>query len=816
MDPYHCGTELRELNEADCKANTASTNLSNSRKGGNGLFNKLFNRQSSKPLVQEIENTDDVHNVDRDSDGGGDFIVTPCPYIRPLENKLSPRIEVSNRMPRTPTSYSTITSTFESGQVRRDAIWRQSPISLNEAVKHVDDEVASQKLMQLRDLSYGESVAAAAAYDLSYLRAWNYYIKCYSEGRFNVISPPDPPPRDPKFSFLPAVYPVNEAERLKAFEHCKPEWNDWTSTRAKDLVLEALLQFDAPWAAISFFDRKSELIMAELGYNRQYICRQESIAAHVLFSTDVMVILDTKQDWRFSGNPMVAGRREVRFFAGAPLLAETGEVIGVFAIFGPDVRNKFTSVQRHALFEFGMMAARDLTTAATETIDDRQRETPILQREDLINGTTAIGKSPRITSHKHAQSVNPGLSLSSLTYNKQRTAALARQSLDAVSDLSEPTPPDSDDSDSDFNCPEQRSNKTVRNLLLHTGNVDQFGEAFFTPKSLAFVPVSPRPFSSSDLTSVEDMPRCCTPETPSNIPVDLTLLRDTELADQGASADSSMPSVLSDQYFKTTDSGYTSARIAVSGTTAPPESSNQDQKVQHETSIAGIVFPKDDTQNDSINGGVSASHICQACINSVYSDITTGNTESLDTHVEAGFAAAFWARNLGFDTVYAVEICPSQALMTDKELKAPGGMLMRLVVSYGLEEDVSFSASMHLQALRTTGVVIWDDDGSCPGEYRRGFMMALAYDKAVPQDRSRGLIFGAFRKTPENGELAAVITTVEINRLRDAAMVLKKILMKPMKIHPRRCQTAPSSPSGFLADEATEVDKHSLEQAPKI
>lgn len=115
------------------------------------------------------------------------------------------------------------------------------------------------------------------------------------KGRFNIVSPPDPPPTKSSFSFLPAVNPVNETERLAAYENCNHEWNDWTCTRARDLVFDALLKFDAPWAAISFFDHDSELVIAELGYNRQIIPRRESIAAHVLFSTDSMVISDLQK-----------------------------------------------------------------------------------------------------------------------------------------------------------------------------------------------------------------------------------------------------------------------------------------------------------------------------------------------------------------------------------------------------------------------------------------------------------------------------------------------------------------------------------------
>ncbi len=62
-------------------------------------------------------------------------------------------------------------------------------------------------------------------------------------------------------------------------------------------------QLETRYAAISFFDKKVEIMRAECGYKRAIIPRSESLAAHLLLAHGPMVLLDTHQVRFEDGGP---------------------------------------------------------------------------------------------------------------------------------------------------------------------------------------------------------------------------------------------------------------------------------------------------------------------------------------------------------------------------------------------------------------------------------------------------------------------------------------------------------------------------------
>jgi hypothetical protein len=158
------------------------SNISNSvnpgKKGSHGFLQKLFSRQPSIPKLVTacLDSADDSSHIDLE--------VMPCPYIRPLGNRLEPRVESATIAPRRPLADSAM-SISRKEEVSRAA---RSCSSLNKADEEPDSNLSASDVMSLRSLMLREDIAVTAAADASHLKDWNYYIKCYSEVRLCTSS----------------------------------------------------------------------------------------------------------------------------------------------------------------------------------------------------------------------------------------------------------------------------------------------------------------------------------------------------------------------------------------------------------------------------------------------------------------------------------------------------------------------------------------------------------------------------------------------------------------------------------------------------
>jgi hypothetical protein len=159
------------------------------RKASNGFLLKLFSRQSSisKPSSNEPDEalgyaaSDDVAQLTYSG-----LKVMPCPYIRPLENKLEPRVERSNLPTRRP---GTATSTDRHWPGITSPPTHNGPSVQEQAGVDNGDSTISPDTMSCGSPRLCEDIAATATADPSHLKDWSYYIKCYSEVSFRICKP---------------------------------------------------------------------------------------------------------------------------------------------------------------------------------------------------------------------------------------------------------------------------------------------------------------------------------------------------------------------------------------------------------------------------------------------------------------------------------------------------------------------------------------------------------------------------------------------------------------------------------------------------
>ncbi|KAI9824226.1 MAG: hypothetical protein M1832_002033 [Thelocarpon impressellum] len=347
---------------------------------------KFLKRLFSRNLKAPEPSADDLLDP-----GGGSlstFRVTPSPHTRPLLSKPVPREEViqfcgeaaaNTSSGLAPAGIPVHADTTGSDSVDEKG---QGPGGGNDASPRNlgaesglvssgrardNTETFAPPVQGLSAFRDREKVAMEAASEARYVPEWSLFMKYYVEGRFNISNPPEPPPRGPDFGYLSAPAPLDEAKRLEAFRRVYVPYTAASLRAARHILGVAPHALTAQYGALSYFSRETEHFKAETGYHRRKIAREISIGAHVLLAGgEPIVILDTLKDWRMSGNPLVQGPPNIRFYVAAPIVTSGGHVVGALAFFGPEPRRHFSARRRRLLIDFTKLVLIDLIVNVVE------------------------------------------------------------------------------------------------------------------------------------------------------------------------------------------------------------------------------------------------------------------------------------------------------------------------------------------------------------------------------------------------------------------------------------------------------------------
>lgn len=106
---------------------------------------------------------------------------------------------------------------------------------------------------------------------------------------------------------------------------------------------------DTPISLVSFIDDNRQWFKSTKGVDIKETPRKLSFCQHTLHQpTEVLVIDNPLHDERFKDHPFVQGQPHVRFYAGAPLVTPTGNVLGTLCIIDHKPR-KISEQQKKAL-----------------------------------------------------------------------------------------------------------------------------------------------------------------------------------------------------------------------------------------------------------------------------------------------------------------------------------------------------------------------------------------------------------------------------------------------------------------------------------
>jgi GAF domain-containing protein len=146
---------------------------------------------------------------------------------------------------------------------------------------------------------------------------------------------------------MPYPVPANEAERLSALRaykilDTKPE------ERFDDLTKLAALICGVPISLISLIDKDRQWFKSKYGLALEETPRAQAFCTHAIMQPEMFVVPDATQDERFARNPLVTGDLNIRFYAGAPLAARDGHLLGTICVID-HVPHTLTERQTQAL-----------------------------------------------------------------------------------------------------------------------------------------------------------------------------------------------------------------------------------------------------------------------------------------------------------------------------------------------------------------------------------------------------------------------------------------------------------------------------------
>lgn len=183
-----------------------------------------------------------------------------------------------------------------------------------------------------------------------------------------------------------APMPPDEPARIAELESL--EVLDTLPERSYDDITRLASQIcDVPIALVSLVDSDRQWFKSRIGLDATETSRDIAFCAHAIVDTSQMMIIpDTTVDRRFAENPLVVDNPNIRFYAGVPLVSETGNALGTLCVMDRKPR-LLTTDQRQALEALARQVMNQLSLRqALRHVRQQQKElvAATRQRDNLV------------------------------------------------------------------------------------------------------------------------------------------------------------------------------------------------------------------------------------------------------------------------------------------------------------------------------------------------------------------------------------------------------------------------------------------------
>jgi two-component system NtrC family sensor kinase len=148
-----------------------------------------------------------------------------------------------------------------------------------------------------------------------------------------------------------------------------------------------------PFATITLVDKERQWFKSELGFGTNETGRADGFCACALLQPETLIVEDTLKDPRFCQNPFVLGGPKIRFYAGAPLIAPNGHILGTVCVFDTKPR-ELSAGQIKALQSLARQVMA-LLEARLQLIENGRAAAALMQTEKLA----AVGRVASSMAH---------------------------------------------------------------------------------------------------------------------------------------------------------------------------------------------------------------------------------------------------------------------------------------------------------------------------------------------------------------------------------------------------------------------------------
>ena len=164
----------------------------------------------------------------------------------------------------------------------------------------------------------------------------------------------------------PLALATDEEARLEALASFE------AGTLLGDPELAALARFaahlcDAPIALVSIVEADRQRFIANHGLDADETPRSQSFCAFAMTGSGILEVPDATKDPQFADNELVTGTPHIRFYAGAPLIGDTGAPLGSLCVISDQARPAgLTELQREGLATLAQAVIRRMIARREE------------------------------------------------------------------------------------------------------------------------------------------------------------------------------------------------------------------------------------------------------------------------------------------------------------------------------------------------------------------------------------------------------------------------------------------------------------------